>query len=59
MISLTKRFEVDHSSAKDGTMTHVITDTETGVQYLLAIFPNVGSGLTVLVDAEGKPLVKK
>lgn len=46
-------------AARDGTMANVITDTETGVQYLLAIFPNVGSGLTVLVDQDGKPLLNK
>ena len=36
----------------------IITDTETGVQYL---FANAGyaGGLTVLVDKDGKPLVDK
>lgn len=34
----------------------VIVDTDTGVQYLLAHWTNVG-GLTVLVDRDGKPLL--
>ena len=34
----------------------IIVDKETGVQYLLAHWTNVG-GLTVLVDKDGKPLV--
>ena len=33
-----------------------IVDKETGVQYLLAHWTNVG-GLTVLVDKDGKPLL--
>lgn len=36
----------------------VITDNETGVQYLYAS-RGYGGGLTVLVDETGKPLVKK
>lgn len=53
-----KRFATEHVNAED-LMTLVITDKETGVQYLLAIYPNVGSGLTVLLDKDGKPLLKK
>ena len=34
----------------------IIVDKETGVQYLLAHWTNVG-GLTVLVDKDGKPLL--
>ncbi len=34
----------------------VLVDTETGVQYLYHAAGNSG-GLTVLVDAEGKPLL--
>ena len=34
----------------------IITDTETGVQYLLAFFGEAG-GLTPLIDKEGKPLL--
>ena len=38
--------------------TKIITDTETGVQYLFAYDGGAG-GLTVLVDKDGKPLVDK
>jgi len=40
------------------TGTRIITDSETGVQYLFA-FDGYAGGLTVLVDREGKPLVAK
>lgn len=59
MMSKEIRFEVEHIGAKGATIANVIADKETGVQYLLAIYPNVGSGLTVLVDTDGKPLLKK
>ena len=36
--------------------TRIIVDKETGVQYLLANWTNIG-GLTVLVDKDGKPLL--
>lgn len=50
-----KRFEIVE---KDGFMegTRIVVDTETGVQYLMAHWTNVG-GLTVLVDRDGKPLL--
>lgn len=36
----------------------IIVDTQTGVNYLLASFSMAaGCGLTVLLDAEGKPVV--
>jgi len=49
------RFEF---TEKKGVMegARVIVDKETGVQYLLAHWTNVG-GLTVLVDKDGKPLL--
>jgi hypothetical protein len=52
-----KRFIV---SDKEGLMegTKIIVDTETGVQYLMAYWTNIG-GLTVLVDKDGKPLLDK
>lgn len=52
---MAKRFEI---SEKGGLMegTRIIVDTETGVQYLMAHWTNVG-GLTVLVDQDGKPLL--
>lgn len=50
-----KRFEMIE---KDGFMegTRIIVDTQTGVQYLMAHWTNIG-GLTVLVDKDGKPLL--
>lgn len=39
-----------------GERTNVIVDTETGVSYLLHL-SGYGCGLTVLVDATGKPLL--
>ncbi len=53
------RFQTEQLSQQGSVLTHIITDKETGVQYLLAISPNLGSGLTVLVDREGKPLISK
>ncbi|UAL54034.1 MULTISPECIES: DUF6440 family protein [Metabacillus] len=52
-----KRFEVTQSQ---GTLDAigVIKDTETGVQYLQTISGG-GAGITLLVDAEGKPLLDK
>lgn len=52
------RFDVQPVESQGAGLTSVIVDTETGVHYLLAISPNLVSGLTVLVDQEGKPLVK-
>lgn len=50
-----KRFEiVEKSGIAEGT--RIIVDTETGVQYLMAHWTNIG-GLTVLVDKDGKPLL--
>ena len=48
------RFEFDN--VRWGTVS-VITDTETGVQYMYVKIGNSG-GLTALVDADGKQLVK-
>ena len=50
-----KRFEFIE---KDGLVegTRIIVDKETGVQYLMAHWTNIG-GLTVLVDKDGKPLL--
>ena len=39
-------------------VTRVIADTETGVNYLMASHNKAnGTGLTVLVDPDGKPVV--
>lgn len=53
------RFQAGKLESQGNILAHVITDKETGVQYLLAISPNMGSGLTVLVDSDGKPLISK
>lgn len=37
---------------------HVITDTHTGVQYMY-YYNARGGGITVLVDADGKPLIQE
>ncbi|MFD1671338.1 DUF6440 family protein [Agrilactobacillus yilanensis] len=39
-----------------GTIVNIVTDTTTGVQYLVATSTG-GVGLTVLVDQNGKPLL--
>ena len=55
--SMGKRFiMIDKEGLMEGT--RIIVDTETGVQYLLAHWTNIG-GLTVLVDQDGKPLLDK
>ena len=52
-----KRFiMIDKQGLMEGA--RIIVDTETGVQYLLAHWTNIG-GLTVLVDQDGKPLLDK
>ena len=55
VIDMENRFEfVEKNGLMQGT--RIIVDKETGVQYLLAHWTNVG-GLTVLVDKDGKPLL--
>jgi len=46
-------------SSKEGQLegAKIITDSQTGVQYLFA-FEGYAGGLTVLVDKDGKPLVE-
>jgi hypothetical protein len=51
------RFHAEKLQTGGPVYTQIITDKETGVQYLLAISPAMGSGITVLVDGEGKPLL--
>ena len=55
VIAMKNRFEFIE---KDGFVegTRIIVDTETGVQYLMAHWTNIG-GITVLVDRDGKPLL--
>ncbi|WP_125763322.1 DUF6440 family protein [Companilactobacillus hulinensis] len=52
-----ERFHVESGSTNGAHMVDIITDTTTGVQYVLGIYPNIGSGMTVLVDKDGKPLL--
>ncbi|KMT21801.1 DUF6440 family protein [Clostridium cylindrosporum] len=52
-----KRFEVKSSQGIMETY-RVIVDKKTGVNYLY-VNSGTGGGLTVLVDAEGKPIVTK
>ena len=41
-----------------GIVTRIIVDTETGVNYLMASHNKAnGTGLTILVDQNGKPVV--
>ena len=49
-----KRFDRVYSQGAGSTQ--VLVDRETGVNYLY-ISSGYGGGLTVLLDAEGKPLV--
>lgn len=58
-LAKTERFIVDTPKVKGATTVQVITDKETGVQYLLGMYATLGSGMTVLVDAEGKPLLNQ
>ncbi|WP_461226237.1 DUF6440 family protein [Lacticaseibacillus suihuaensis] len=52
-----KRFVVVEKPAMVGAhMTDVLVDCQTRVQYL-SVSIGSGGGLTVLVDAEGKPLL--
>lgn len=52
-----ERFEVTPTKANNGVSFDVVTDTQTGVQYVLAS-NYIGSSMTVLVDKDGKPLLK-
>lgn len=52
-----QRFEVTPTKADGGVSFDVVTDRQTGVQYVLAS-NYIGSSLTVLVDKDGKPLMK-
>ena len=52
---MSKRFEIiEEEGILQGTK--VIVDTQTGVQYLLAYCGDI-SGLTLMVDKDGKPLL--
>ena len=47
---------VEKNSSLRAVSTYVLADRETGVNYLYAN-GGYGGGLTVLVDADGKPIV--
>ena len=52
-----RRFVISNAEGKL-TGTRIITDSQTGVQYLFA-YDGYAGGLTALVDKDGKPLVDK
>ena len=51
-----KRFVTVYKQTTFNTNTRVLFDKETGVNYLF-FHESYGGGLTVLVDADGKPVV--
>ena len=51
-----KRFVTVYKQTTFNTNTRVLVDKETGVNYLFFL-ESYGGGLTVLVDADGKPIV--
>ena len=51
-----KRFLVKKLSSNFSVGTYVLVDKQTGVNYLYAS-GGYGGGLTVLVDAQGNPIV--
>lgn len=53
------RFEVMNATSEGMfTVTDIIVDTETGCQYLF-VKESEKAGLTLLVDANGEPLISK
>ncbi|MGN0241207.1 MAG: DUF6440 family protein [Candidatus Weimeria sp.] len=58
-MSKDKRFEVKEKESQ-GVMAEmeVIVDKDTGVNYLF-VHDGYAGGLTVMVDADGKPIVTK
>lgn len=52
------RFEVKKVGEKNPIETYILTDIETGVQYLYA-WGGAGGGLTPLIDKNGEVIVKK
>lgn len=52
------RYTRTHNSQGVVNVAKIIVDTETGVNYLLGSHDlRTGTGLTVLVDRDGKPVV--
>lgn len=54
-----ERFDISSAQTTGSGMFSVVTDKETQVQYLVVIYPNMGSGMSVLVNKDGKPLLKR
>lgn len=52
-----ERFDVKEVGGKNPIATYILTDKETGVQYLYA-WGGAGGGLTPLLDKSGKVVVK-
>ena len=53
-----QRFVDSYTQGKTNNFRHIIVDTETGVNYLLATLGfSSSSGMTVLVDKDGKPII--
>ena len=50
------RFSIEKGGFLEGSK--IITDKETGVQYLFA-WSGYAGGLTLLVDKDGKPIIDK
>lgn len=53
------RFILKTIESSGSGLTSVVIDKSTGVQYLLAVLPSMGSGMSVLVDKDGKPLIEQ
>ena len=53
-----ERFITDKIQSKMGSVTIILTDNESGVQYLYFRYAS-GGGMTVLVDEDGKPILNK
>ncbi len=51
------RFEETYQEGNFTSLTQILTDKETGVQYLMHCPFGQSIGLTVLVDRDGKPLL--
>lgn len=56
--NIDERFEIIEVGRKTPIATYILTDKETGVQYLYA-WGGAGGGLTPLLDNSGKVIVKK
>lgn len=53
------RFTLKTIESSGSGLTSVVVDKSTGVQYLLAVLPSMGAGMSVLVDKDCKPLIEQ